>query len=254
VLERFKHLFDVPGIVFVLSTNMAQLGHSIRGAYGDGFDDAEYLRRFVDLSLQLPLANPEQYATVLLREYGLLEVIEKRHGSETNEGTAIVTYFAFCASFFTLSLRDQEQLFTQLNLVFRLTPTDFPIPIPLLVFLIFLKRVDPEMYEQYGSATAGAADVIASITSTTEKEATLQTRMGNIIRAYLVACSGIEQELDLASTPGVPELPTRRTDVRLLLDEGLRKTIKLASSVAQPAMRVYVVNKLALTEQIAAQP
>jgi Cdc6-like AAA superfamily ATPase len=59
LLEEIKHLFDVPGIVFVLAIHSEQLGHSIAGAYGPGFDGRAYLKRFIDREYRLatpPLA------------------------------------------------------------------------------------------------------------------------------------------------------------------------------------------------------
>lgn len=48
LLERVKHLFDVPGVVFVFATNADQLQHSISGSYGANFDGFRYLKRFFD--------------------------------------------------------------------------------------------------------------------------------------------------------------------------------------------------------------
>ncbi len=46
VLEELKHLFDVPGVAFVLGMHGQQLAHSVTAAYGTGFDSQSYLRRF----------------------------------------------------------------------------------------------------------------------------------------------------------------------------------------------------------------
>lgn len=46
VLEELKHLFDVPGVAFVLGMHGQQLAHSVTAAYGTGFDSQAYLRRF----------------------------------------------------------------------------------------------------------------------------------------------------------------------------------------------------------------
>lgn len=48
LLERVKHLFSVPDLVFVFGTNTAQLGHCISGIYGATFDGHNYLNRFFD--------------------------------------------------------------------------------------------------------------------------------------------------------------------------------------------------------------
>jgi len=46
LLERVKHLFDVPNVVFVVATDTGQLSHAIRAVYGAGFDGTRYLHRF----------------------------------------------------------------------------------------------------------------------------------------------------------------------------------------------------------------
>ena len=38
LLETVKHLFDIPGLVFVIATNTDQLQHSIKAVYGAEFD------------------------------------------------------------------------------------------------------------------------------------------------------------------------------------------------------------------------
>jgi hypothetical protein len=48
LLERVKHLFDVPGVAFVMATNTDQLQHSVAALYGSTFDGARYLHRFFD--------------------------------------------------------------------------------------------------------------------------------------------------------------------------------------------------------------
>lgn len=53
LLEEIKHLFDVPGLVFILGLYGDQLGHSISGAYGAGFEGRAYLRRFIDREYRL---------------------------------------------------------------------------------------------------------------------------------------------------------------------------------------------------------
>ncbi|KAA8727810.1 KAP family P-loop NTPase fold protein [Ewingella americana] len=48
LLEIVKHIFDVKGMVFFISTDTAQLQHSIKVVYGQGFDAQHYLGRFFD--------------------------------------------------------------------------------------------------------------------------------------------------------------------------------------------------------------
>lgn len=57
LLEEIKHLFDVPGLAFILGVHTDQLGRSIAGAYGAEFDGRAYLRRFIDRHYRL--AQPD---------------------------------------------------------------------------------------------------------------------------------------------------------------------------------------------------
>lgn len=46
LLEDIKHLFDVPGVVFIIALHSGQLQASVKAIYGEHFDGADYLRRF----------------------------------------------------------------------------------------------------------------------------------------------------------------------------------------------------------------
>tara|TARA_R110001583_G_scaffold156905_1_gene308825 strand:+ start:183 stop:1700 length:1518 start_codon:yes stop_codon:yes gene_type:complete len=54
MLETVKHLFDIPNVIFVLSTDTEQLEHSIKAVYGEGFNSREYLSRFFNQRMVLP--------------------------------------------------------------------------------------------------------------------------------------------------------------------------------------------------------
>lgn len=53
LLERIKHLFEVPGCKFIIATDTLQLSHSIRAVYGSGFASEKYLKRFFDAEFTL---------------------------------------------------------------------------------------------------------------------------------------------------------------------------------------------------------
>ena len=62
LLERVKHIFDVPNIVFVFGINRSELTKSLRSVYGE-IDAGEYLRRFFDMEFVLPDADPANFCT-----------------------------------------------------------------------------------------------------------------------------------------------------------------------------------------------
>lgn len=63
LLESIKHYFEDDRIIFFISTNKAQLVHTISRYYGDDFDSSRYLNKFFDINLQLPLIDKRFYLT-----------------------------------------------------------------------------------------------------------------------------------------------------------------------------------------------
>lgn len=68
VLEEIKHLFDVPGLVFIFGLHGDQLAVSISGAYGPGLDGKSYLRRFLNRRYALREPDLEPLVAVLFKE------------------------------------------------------------------------------------------------------------------------------------------------------------------------------------------
>lgn len=61
LLEKIKYYFNDERFVFIFSTNMNQLQHTIEKYYGYNFNGAYYLQKFFDYQLELPEINIEQY-------------------------------------------------------------------------------------------------------------------------------------------------------------------------------------------------
>ncbi|TNH40943.1 KAP family P-loop NTPase fold protein [Paracoccus haeundaensis] len=80
MLERIKHLFDVEGLVFILSTNTSQLSHSIRAVYGSEFASEDYLSRFFSRTYHLDDPDMEGFVRTLWRT---LDVNESVFATET---------------------------------------------------------------------------------------------------------------------------------------------------------------------------
>ncbi len=68
MLETVKHLFSVPGIVFIIAIDREQVCSSVRVLYGEGCDADGYLQRFFDLNLNLPAPDPVTYIEVLMEK------------------------------------------------------------------------------------------------------------------------------------------------------------------------------------------
>ena len=133
LLERLKHIFDIPGIVFVLAMDMEQLGHSLKTIYGNNMNVSGYLRRFFDQEFLLPPSSPEKYPEFLINHYGLessylLIQQTKREFLET---------FVPLSKSYKLGLRDIEKIFFQFNLFLRTQGTSWDPQI--IAYLLILK-------------------------------------------------------------------------------------------------------------------
>ena len=65
LLERVKHIFDIPDMVFVFGINRDELCSSIRSVYGE-IDADTYLRRFFDMEFMLPDIDSKTFCKFLI--------------------------------------------------------------------------------------------------------------------------------------------------------------------------------------------
>ena len=70
LLDVIRHLFDVPGVVVLLGINQGELCERIKSLFGPECDADIYLRRFVDLTVDLPDPVPEQLEGFLAETLG----------------------------------------------------------------------------------------------------------------------------------------------------------------------------------------
>lgn len=68
LLEAIKHLFMIPRLIFIVSTNLHQLANATQAVYGPNFDGFMYLKRFFDFEFTLPKPNREQYIRAIYPE------------------------------------------------------------------------------------------------------------------------------------------------------------------------------------------
>lgn len=150
LLEAVKHLFGVPGIYFVVATNLEQLGHSICAVYGERFDSERYLKRFFDQEYLLPLPDNTQFTAFLFERYSLgdfgetYSVIEKGVYGETPPEHAV---FSILTESFGLGPRDQEQVAGALQAVLLNWPSGERIHLAYLLFLIIAKQKSTKLFQ-----------------------------------------------------------------------------------------------------------
>lgn len=114
LLEEIKHLFDVPGIVFVLGMNSDQLSKSISGAYGSAFDGRSYLRRFINRQYSLSVPSSAPLVDLLLRErkvdLGKLYFLPIKEGGRELEEESVGGVISRYMAAYSMTARDAFQI------------------------------------------------------------------------------------------------------------------------------------------------
>lgn len=139
LIERIKHFFDTPKIVFVLVMNKTQLLQSIKTFYGyDSEIQGDYLEKFVDFTIQFPSNIADYHYENIIKEQ-LFRIGELTSLDEVNE-----------LYFFTLALQLEKKLnaraFIRKINQFALLRTDNPNKN--LILLSYMMDVDPFVNHQ----------------------------------------------------------------------------------------------------------
>ena len=154
LLERVKHIFDIPDMVFVFGINRDELCSSIRSVYGE-IDADTYLRRFFDMEFLLPEVDSKDFCKHLIGQYQLEQFFTK-----LSERTGHITYYndfewfskrsfpALC-SYFGLSLRDIDYCVRLIVFIGKNATTNYFMSQPLLSLLIILRLTNKTLYQEY---------------------------------------------------------------------------------------------------------
>ena len=163
LLEKVKHIFDIPNIVFVFGINREELCSSIESIYGQ-ISSSIYLRRFFDMEFILPKVNSENFCRYLLEEVYDLKSLSKRRPDERNFITSIDTLPVFCGRL-DLSLRDLDYCARSLAFVLKNYASRdsesrsyfYPFTVVLLIVLRIKNRI---LYRRFVKNECLASEVI----------------------------------------------------------------------------------------------
>lgn len=143
LLENIKHIFDIPGIIFVIATDSKQLSHSINAVYGQNFASERYLKRFFDQEYNLTKPDNYAFAQHLFEHHGITKdekLFSPLEQEVYKDRDVNIELFTLYASFFKLGLRDQEQVATVLSAIVLTWQSSESIHLGYLLFLIMLKQ------------------------------------------------------------------------------------------------------------------
>lgn len=109
MLETIKHIFDIPGVVFVLATDTEQLQHAIKVIYGDGFDAESYLGRFFHRRFTLGSISRREFIQQAIVD-NKLNFEHVNVWPEVTDSKVLVNILTAVCDHFLLSLRKTEQV------------------------------------------------------------------------------------------------------------------------------------------------
>lgn len=200
LLEHIKHLFNIDGVVFILSIDRSQLKHTIKNIYGQEMDGEGYLRRFIDLELTLPKPTQTQ-----LQKF--IEELRTSLNIPTNNDTNILEGFSefhhhieLLNHSFNLSLRDIEHIYTEANIIATMLQGFKSYP-PILALLMCLKYKKKEIYniaESYFLDIKNIAEFINDY-KLTYKANHYDPIIGETLISMLIANSYVNLTIDMAA-------------------------------------------------------
>ena len=154
VLEVIKHFFSVPHVHFVLGVNLAALENSVRARYGDKIDAEVYLRKFIQLRLELPsdLGNWYEekpaslvYLTSLMKELEINGLVSD----------AVLDKLALVSYYNEVSIRDVVTISSTVALALGGVSEKTPLTkgeLYVLVDLIISKCLRPDLFPKFLNA------------------------------------------------------------------------------------------------------
>lgn len=204
ILEKAKHFFNVPNIIFVLGADKEQLGHSIKAVYGRDINVNGYLRRFIDFDYLLPTPEKGQFIKALFEKYSFNEYFStKRADSTRYEGEQALTIFTELFEIYQLTLREQIHCCSLLSLSIRTTPSDHKLYPLFLCLLIVLKVKDPETYKKFIFGELSPIQLIDKIKNDDSSGLIFDNNYGAVLEAYIVASRTNQYAGEELTTPYV---------------------------------------------------
>ena len=181
-MERVKHIFDVPNIVFVFGINRSELVKSLESVYGE-IDAGVYLRRFFDMEFILPDADPVKFCAHLVKAYRLdsfFSELSQRQGSRfhNEEFDTLSSALPLTLGHMGLSLRDMDYCLRLVALIGRRLQKGYTTFPEVLALLVAVKISNPGLYRRFVQGEARGAELVDYLNERRESVGTEVSRPG----------------------------------------------------------------------------
>lgn len=195
LLEAIKHLFNVKGLVFILGIDRSQLKHTISNIYGCSMDGEGYLRRFIDLELELPQPDIKVFTNYLQRNFKICNNNERAKGTWTTGYDEFNKYFNLFANLYPMQLRDIEQVYAKFNVITKMIDENTNKIMPILALLLVLKIKDTSLYDQFNLENLSYEKINKFLETNIFSKLLNQSKEQNFeIKSFIKICRGISRD------------------------------------------------------------
>lgn len=177
VLEIIKHFFAVPHVQFILGVNLKSLENSVRASYGTSIDAQSYLKKFIQVTLELPQKlgdiHNQRTAALTYLDFLIQEMEIPQHISNR-----LRDQFELVGKIHSISLRDTGTIASSIALASSEVLGDnriLPGWIDVLVDLVISRVIRPDLYPKLLNASISTEELASFIGST---EDVLTERLG----------------------------------------------------------------------------
>ncbi len=165
VLERIKHLFSIPNIVFVLSIDKKQLCSSVRGYYGsESLNAEEYLKRFIDIEYLLPEPDTDKFCDYLFEVYDFDAFFENpqrvSNFRDREEGEGFLKMSKIIFVQMHLNLRQMEKIYAHIRLTLQTIKTNNYCHPGLILLLQYFRISHPDFYRSLFTKEATIQEIV----------------------------------------------------------------------------------------------
>jgi hypothetical protein len=192
LLEVAKHLFSVDHVFFVLAVNRAELAHSIKAIYGEGFGAEGYLDRFFDIDIQLPVVERKQLIEYTIEVLGFQEYFDRTNDAagrrEFHNVANLLTAFLDSPG---LSLRTIEQSLNRLGLLFASLRSDVQAFGVAATVTLILRTHDSSLFQRFINKDLDDIELADTLFARAGIDQLRRQHVGELLEAYIIL-AGLE--------------------------------------------------------------
>lgn len=191
LLERIKHLFNVPHVTFILGLDQKQFVNALHNFYGERFDAENYLQKLIDIEFQLPRQNLKGFIESLIAQHSIKDYLSEK--GKADESAVVVNEFSsvlcYLSRRFNLSFRKIERLVREIVIIERIHPTSIPVDSTLIAILVCLRNHDRELFNAFVQDKISPKEMVDRLIRESDNSGNLADDVEIRIAIIVFACS-----------------------------------------------------------------